>query len=748
MNNAFSWKLVKLHINLIIQNIIFPLLCYTKEDQELWETDPQEYIRMKFDVFEDYVSPVTAAQNLLHTTCKKRKDMLEKTLSFVVQVLNNPASEARMRDGALHMVGAVADVLLKKDQYKDQIEAMLVAYVFPSFESELGYLRARACWVLHYFADTRFQSDMNAFRALDLVQQCILHEKDLPVKVEAAICYQALVTSQEKVQKMAEQNVTAVALELLKVIRETENEDLAHVMQKLICMYTDELVPIAAEMTQHLALTFDQLTQSGDDENEEKSLTAMSLLNTIDTILTMMQEQKEVMLAIEPIVLTIVVKVFTKEMVDLYEEALTLVYTISSVQVSPELWRVFELMYHVFEKDGSDYFVEMMPALHNFITVDPVTFVSNQNHILAIYNMCKSILSNADVGEDAQTHAAKLLECLLLQFRGQIDQCIQPVLELVLTRLTRDLKTDELRTMCLQVVIAALWYNSDLLFEILTKLQPVGSTQPIFDHLLKTWIDDSHCFQGLHDRKMAVLGLVSLMALPPNKRPQSMSGITSHILPSILLFFEGLKVAYQAKAAADQESEDSENDETEETDDSEPEDLEDDEDHIPGARVPSSLMSQLNDHSPFPIISATMEDIDEGEDDSDADSDEEDEYEQTALESYTTPLDDDETAVDEYVLFKQTMEQLQQQEPEWFDALMSPLSPDQRKVLQEVYTLAQQRKAAAGQHSLFSPFGQPVTDSFFSLVTESRAIEKQGGYNFNSDTVPNSFSFGGKAGFA
>lgn len=571
-----------MHINLIIQNIIFPLLCVTKEDEELWESDPQEYIRLKFDVFEDYVSPVTAAQNLLHTTCKKRKDMLEKTLAFVVQVLNNPASEPKMRDGALHMVGAVADVLLKKDVYKDQMEAMLVAYVFPNLESELGYLRARACWVLNYFSDTRFQNEMNAYRALDLVQQCILHEKDLPVKVEAAICYQSLVTSQEKVQKMAEQNVAAVALALLNVIRETENEDLAHVMQKLICMYTDELVPIAREMTQHLAQTFEQLTQSNDEENEEKSMTAMSLINTIDTLLTMMQEQKEVLLAIEPIVLQIVVKVLTKELVDLYEEALTLVCTITSVQVSPNLWCVFELMYHLFEKDGSDYFVDMMPALHNFMTVDPVTFVSNQNHILAIYNMCKSILNNNDVGEDAQTHAAKLLECLILQFKGQIDQCIQPVVELVLTRLTRDIKTDELRTMCMQVVIAALWYNSDLLFDILMKLQPQGSNQPLFDHLLKIWMDDAHCFQGLHDRKMAVLGLVSLMALPPNKRPQSVVSLTKQILPSILLFFEGLKVAYQAKAAADQESDESDGEEADDSDESDPEDLEDDEDHIPG----------------------------------------------------------------------------------------------------------------------------------------------------------------------
>ena len=36
----------------IIEKIIFPLMSYTEKDAELWETDPYEYIRVKFDIFE------------------------------------------------------------------------------------------------------------------------------------------------------------------------------------------------------------------------------------------------------------------------------------------------------------------------------------------------------------------------------------------------------------------------------------------------------------------------------------------------------------------------------------------------------------------------------------------------------------------------------------------------------------------------------------------------------------------------
>lgn len=52
---------------------------------------------------------------------------------------------------------------------------------------------------------------------------------------------------------------------------------------------------------------------------------------------------------------------------------------------------MLELIYQVFKKDGFDYFVDMMPALHNYVTVDTPAFLSNENHVLAIFDMCKSV---------------------------------------------------------------------------------------------------------------------------------------------------------------------------------------------------------------------------------------------------------------------------------------------------------------------------------------------------------------------
>ena len=66
--------------------------------------------------------------------------------------------------------------------------------------------------------------------------------------------------------------------------------------------------------------------------------------------------------------------------------------------------------------------------------------------------MSKKLLLDADPGEDPECHAAKLLEVIILQCKGKnIDQLIPLFLDVVFTRLNRDIKTSELRTMCLQV---------------------------------------------------------------------------------------------------------------------------------------------------------------------------------------------------------------------------------------------------------------------------------------------------------
>ncbi|KAL0851769.1 hypothetical protein ABMA28_000081 [Loxostege sticticalis] len=716
VSHAHSWKLLKPHMFAIVQDVLFPLMSYSEADEVLWNTDPHEYIRIKFDIFEDFVSPVTAAQTLLISCCKKRKDMLERTMQLCLQVLRSQNGEygPRQRDGALHMIGTLIDVLIKKKFYNEEIDPLLNQFVIPEFHSPLGYMRARACWVLHCFAGIRFKSELVLMEAVNLTVNALLNDNELPVKVEAAIALQMLLTSQEKVHKILEPQVKAVTTELLKVIRETENDNIANVLQKIVPLYTEQLMPMAFEITDHLATTFSKVIET-DSGTDEKAITAMGLLNTMETVLNVMEDNPEIMAQLEKTVLRVVGHILHHNIIEYYEEAMTLLCNLTTKSISEDMWKVLELLYQVFEKEGFDYFPDMMPVLHNYITVDTNAFLSNENHILAVFNMAKAVLnSNAEAEDESEIIAAKLLEVMVLQCSGKIDNCLPSFVELVLNRLTRKVKTSELRTMLLQVLIAILYCNPHLLFTILDKLQESVPNASITQHFIKQWIHDTDCFMGLHDRKLCVLGICTLLEMGP-QRP-NLDEIIPKIIPSCLVLFDGLKRAYEMRAEAD-DSSSSEGDDEDEDDAEVLSSDEDDLDDMNSEYLENlARMTMKNSATQGVNMTAKIEDYEESDDD-----DDDFEPDETAFECYTTPLDEKDCPVDEYIKFKNTLSALSTSEPVLYHALTSALNEEEQKQLQGVLLLADQRKAQQ----------------------DSKRIEQSGGYSFTVPAqVPTKFKFG------
>ena len=68
---------LKPRLETLFTEIIYPPLCFSKADAELWEEDPNEFVRRSFDFVADFFLPRTAAQRLLKTLAEKRaKDCL------------------------------------------------------------------------------------------------------------------------------------------------------------------------------------------------------------------------------------------------------------------------------------------------------------------------------------------------------------------------------------------------------------------------------------------------------------------------------------------------------------------------------------------------------------------------------------------------------------------------------------------------------------------------------------------------
>uniref|UniRef100_A0A673YS83 Importin 7 n=1 Tax=Salmo trutta TaxID=8032 RepID=A0A673YS83_SALTR len=455
------------------------------------------------------------------------------------------------------------------------------------------------------------------------------------------------------------------------------NDDLTNVIQKMICEYSEEVTPIAVEMTQHLAMTFNQVIQTGPDEEggDDKAVTAMGILNTIDTLLSVVEDHKEITQQLEGICLQVIGTVLQQHVLEFYEEILSLAHSLTCQQVSPQMWQLLPLVFEVFQQDGFDYFTDMMPLLHNYVTVDTDTLLSDTKYLEIIYSMCKKVLTG-DPGEDPECHAAKLLEVVILQCKGRgIDQVVPLFVAAALERLTREVKTSELRTMCLQVAIAALYYSPPLLLNTLENLRFPNNTEPITNHFISQWLKDVDCFLGLHDRKICVLGLCALIDL--EQRPQAVNQVAGQLLPAAILLFNGLKRAYACQAENENEDEDDDEDGEE---DEENVELGSDEDDID--EEGQEYLEMLAKHA--------------GEDGDDEDWDEDD-AEETALEGYTTAVDDEDNLVDEYQIFKAILQNIQTRDPAWYQALTQTLDEEQGKHLHDIGTLADQRRAAHGK---------------------------------------------------
>ena len=71
---------------------------------------------LPLDVFEDLVSPLIAAQHFIIQACTKRKGVLDPVLAFCISILQTPPEQrdCRKKDGALHVLGSVYEVLMRK----------------------------------------------------------------------------------------------------------------------------------------------------------------------------------------------------------------------------------------------------------------------------------------------------------------------------------------------------------------------------------------------------------------------------------------------------------------------------------------------------------------------------------------------------------------------------------------------------------------------------------------------------------
>jgi hypothetical protein len=319
------WKHLKPHLTNLVTHYVFPVLCLTEEDVEKFEDEPEEYLHRKLNYFEEASAPDVAAVNFLVNLTKHRRLETFEILKFVNTVVNDyeQASDAEKnhvaKEGALRMIGTLAPVLLGKNSpIANQVEYFLVRYVFPEFTSAHGYLRARACDTIEKFEQLNFQDQNNLLTIYRHILDCMA-DPALPVRVTAALALQPLIRH-EVIRTSMQSSIPTIMQQLLKLANEADIDALANVMEDFVEVFATELTPFAVALSEQLRDTYlriirellEKESKAGEDggdglgDYDDKSITALGVLQTIGTLILTLESTPDVLLHIELVLMPVI----------------------------------------------------------------------------------------------------------------------------------------------------------------------------------------------------------------------------------------------------------------------------------------------------------------------------------------------------------------------------------------------------------------------------------------------------------
>ncbi|ORY02931.1 armadillo-type protein [Clohesyomyces aquaticus] len=717
------WNLLRPHTENLISHLLFPVLCQSDDDIELFDTEPQEYLHRKLNFYEEVTAPDVAATNFLVTLTKSRRKQTFSVLNFVNDIVNRyeaaPDTEKnpREKEGALRMIGTLSGVILgKKSPIANDVEYFFVRHVFPEFRSPHGFLRARACDTLEKFEALDFKDPNN----LIIIYRNILEsmaDPALPVRVEAALALQPLIRH-DLIRSSMQQNIPQVMQQLLKLANEVDVDALANVMEDFVEVFAAELTPFAVALSEQLRDTYLRIVRelldrqtAKDDENEygdfldDKSITALGVLQTIGTLILTLESTPDVLLHLETILMPVITITLENKLygrrfspstkryyiinlfTDLYNEVFEIIdsCTFAAKSISHTMWQAFELIHRTFKAGAELYLEDMLPALENFVNYGTATLIQNRPYLDAIVDMVRTIFKDDKVGGVDRICGCKLSEIIMLNMRGHVDDYVPEFLSLTMTVLTNDEpKVKSLRIHLMEVVINSIYYNPALALHV---LESNGWTNKFFS----LWFSSIDSFSRVHDKKLCISAICALLTLRAQDVPLSVQQGWPRLLQGIVRLFQTLPAAVKNREEAkkeenfefgnDYEDEDDEeweqdnewNNETEET-----EDVKDES---------AAYLEFLNEEArKFTAVS----------------EEEDDELEEESL--LETPLD----KVEPYSMFKHALLRLQQEDPALYDNLTKQLNPEEQQVVQaavhQADVIAQAAAQAAVQAQL-SPNG-------------------------------------------
>ncbi len=691
---APTYKLLKPHMDFLLYKVCFPAMCLSDDDVEEFENDPHEFVRKQNSPLADFYDPRMSAIALVTSAVKYRgQDTMQPLLGFLTGILRRYGAATDdagrnhvEKDCALLAFGSLSEILLSKKKYAGELEGLMVSSVFPDFNSPVGFLRCRACWMVQRFSEISWSDNGANLRMLiELVLQR-LSDPALPVQIEASKALRFLI-------EVDGADVTLLPVlpqilnEYFRIMNEIGNDEVVAALQVIIDTFGEHISPHAIALVTQLSGAFRTYIDVG-EEDDDAAMAAAQCLECINTVLKGTCEHPDVYRGMEPHLIPLVLQILGNdgqylEYVEFALDTLTFLTYFPPV-LSPQLWEAFPLLYVAFENWAFDYVLLMTPPLNNFINKDPERFLSvsanipdigSVKYVDMIFNIVSKTVQEDRSSESEQRKALSLCMSVLHNCAGRVDGYIPAINDIVLAKLGQqaDAENPMTRHVIFQVLGSVIYYNPEL---ALLELEKRGVTARVVGQ----WTGEVDAMDTHISRKMSLLGLLSILRIPTSSLPPHVCIAIPDIIAMCAKLAARMKEdAEKGGTGKDDDADiDGEDGEKDDDDDNEWEGFDEDEDvNNPNDEAYMSAMNKLTsggDISQFLLGGAGWdEDYEELDDD------------------FHSPIDN----VDELHYLNDVLRAAYVREPEAYSRVQSALSAEVVSCCQQLFAAVDAQRAVS-----------------------------------------------------
>eukprot|EP00659_Diplonema_papillatum_P014588 gene14588-22314_t len=502
-------------LDAFVCSTVFPFACFSDADIELWSSNPQEYVRKKHCVMmmeQDFANPTFFSINFIAELCKAPaafhdKGVPMRFLQFLQKVLEetkdpNDLALNKRRYGAFTCIGALKNVA----GIREHFETVAPAHVFPMYSSPFGFMRLSAVWLISRFGSMEWKTAGNLETAVR-ANISLMKDPELPVRVESGMALQKLMPNKgaAPVVKGALHEIVTTVFGLMN---EIDVEELVSTIEVVIALFGPDLVQESVSLTTTLIQHFFKITAGG-VEDMDTIAAGEGCISALCALVQALDDKPDASIALQTACLPLLERLFTDSYSIFFEESVKLVSLLASCTsrtFSPAFWNVFDVLYAVFTKEAKDTAHDALVPFDNFISNDPVGFLTDMERPRKLKALCHMLLTE-DYQENEQNTAPLLIDTMLQhckEHHERLDQMVPEFFDVVLGRLTGRKARVPLKILLCNNILTGFWYNTPLTLQY---LESRGATAAFFDGCFAL----TPKYVRLSDLKTLVLGFTSLL---------------------------------------------------------------------------------------------------------------------------------------------------------------------------------------------------------------------------------------------